>query len=286
MEPPEGSNQTDDLFFHWNVERGVEGATRHRNAGPVRAPAGHAASPTPLTLLNRGLAQPIAFLFGILGFAPGQLSIQSFTLTAAALATMADGTWPHLLAGASLVYLGLLFDRADLLIAEKKGRPAPWTQFLGVAVDRLIEVALVVALGVLTVRGVKGSPIPPLAILSDGWTLVVCAATAGLWMARKALETHAETLLLRTHLLATRRLPGPSAIPRHPVAQPVLGRLAGRDESVLLWCLGVALSQLDVTLLVLASIQLVALVEGLVLFNLRLRDPEVEASRILGPDYL
>ncbi|HUR61387.1 MAG TPA: hypothetical protein VM286_03365 [Candidatus Thermoplasmatota archaeon] len=264
----------------------MEGAIRHRSAGPVRAPERHAALPSPLTLLNRALAAPIAFLFGILGFAPGQLSIQSFTLTAAALFTMADGTWPHLMAGAAMVYLGLLFDRADLLIAEKRGRPSPWTQFLGVTVDRLIEVALVVALGVLTVRGVTGSPIPPLALLTDGWTLVVCAATAGLWMARKALETHAETLLLRTHLLTMRRLPGPSAIPRHRVAQPVIGRLAGRDESVLAWCLGVALSQLDVTLLLLGSLQLLALIEGVVLFNLRLRDPEVEASRILGPDYL
>jgi hypothetical protein len=263
----------------------VEGAYRHRSAGPVRAPVGHAPQPSPLQLVNRALARPIAFLFGVLGFAPGQLSIQSFTLTTAALATMADGQWAHLVTGAGIVYLGLLFDRADLLIAEKKGRPAPWTQFLGVAVDRLIEVAIIVALGVLTVRGVKGSPFPVWAPLSDGWILVVCAATAGLWMARRALENHAETVLLRTHLLTTRRLPGPSAIPRHRVVQAVIGRLAGRDECLLIWCLGVVLAQLDIALLVLGSIQLVALLEGLVLFNLRLRDPEVEASRILGPDY-
>ncbi|MEA3144282.1 MAG: hypothetical protein QOG31_1606 [Thermoplasmata archaeon] len=263
----------------------MEGAYRHRSAGPVRAPVGHGPLPSPLAAINRALARPIAFLFGVLGFAPGQLSIQSFTLTVAALATMADGQWPHLLTGAGIVYLGLLFDRADLLIAEKKGRPAPWTQFLGLAVDRLIEVAIVVALGVLTVRGVKGSPIPHLAPLSDGWILVVCAATAGLWMARRALENHAETLLLRTHLLTMRRLPGPSAIPRHRVAQPVIARLAGRDESILLWCIGVAFAQLDLTLLVLCVLQILCVLEALVLFNLRLRDPEVEASRILGPEY-
>jgi hypothetical protein len=246
---------------------------------------GHAPLPSPLAAVNRALARPIAFLFGILGFAPGQLSIQSFTLTVAALATMADGQWPHLLTGAAIVYIGLLFDRADLLIAEKKGRPAPWTQFLGIAVDRLIEVAIVVALGVLTVRGVRGSPIPHLLPLSDGWILVACAATAGLWMARRALESHAETMLLRTHLLQSRRLPGPSAIPRHRVAQPVIARLAGRDESILLWCVGVAFAQLDLTLLLLCSLQVLCVLETLVLFNLRLRDPEVEASRILGPEY-
>ncbi|MCA1810717.1 MAG: hypothetical protein LC623_01745 [Halobacteriales archaeon] len=263
----------------------MEGAYRHRSAGPVRAPEAHAPLPSPLAHLNRALARPIAFLFGTLGFAPGQLSIQSFTLTVAALATMADGQWPHLLAGAGLVYLGLLFDRADLLLAERKGRPSPWTQFLGIAVDRLIEVAIVVALGVLTVRGVRGSPIPHLTPLSDGWTLVLCAAAAGLWMARRALEHHAETMLLRTHLLTMRRLPGPSAIPRHRVAQPIIARLAGRDESILLWCIGVAFAQLDLTLIVLCVLQLLCVVEAIVLFNLRLRDPEVEASRILGPDY-
>jgi hypothetical protein len=243
------------------------------------------AGPSPLTLLNRLLARPIAFVFLLLGFAPGQLSIQSFTLTFLALATMADGQWPHLLAGSGLVYLGLLFDRADLLIAERKGRPAPWTTFLGHTVDRLIEVALVVALGVLTVRGVSGAPVPSWAPLSDGWILVVCAATAGLWMARSALESHAETLLLRLHLLSTRRLPGPSAIPRHRVAQAVIGRIGGRDETLLAWCIGVALGQLEITLILIAAVQFAALAEGLVLFNLRLRDPEVEASRILGPDY-
>jgi hypothetical protein len=263
----------------------VEGALRHRSQSHARPSAAQGPHPSPLAQLNRAAATPIASLFGILGFAPGQLSIQSFTLTAAALAAMSDGQWPHLVTGAALVYLGLLFDRADLLLAERKGRPAPWTQFLGVAVDRLIEVALVVALGVLTVRGVRGSPFPRLAPLSDGWTLVVCAATAGLWMARRALESHAETLLLRTHLLTMRRLPGPSAIPRHRVPRPAIGRIAGRDESILVWCIGLASSQLDLTLLVLGSVQLAALVESLVLFNLRLRDPEVEASRILGPDY-
>src|SRR5438105_11493032 len=95
------SNQTDDLLFRWNVNCAVEGAYRHRSAGPVRAPEGHAPLPSPLAAVNRALARPIAFLFGILGFAPGQLSIQSFTLTVAALATMADGQWLHLLTGAA-----------------------------------------------------------------------------------------------------------------------------------------------------------------------------------------
>lgn len=285
MAGPPRKNQTDDLLFWWNVEGGVEGAYRHRGAGPVRAPEGHALPPSPLAQVNRALARPVALLFGALGFAPGQLSIQSFTLTAAGLATVAGGQGLHLLGGAAIVYLGLLFDRADLLLAERRGRPSAWTQFLGVAVDRIIEVALVVCLGVLTVRGVAGSPVPPLSLLSDGWTLVVCAATTGLWMARRALETHAETLLLRTHLLRMRRLPGPSAIPRHRVAQPLFSRLAGRDECILVWCVGVALAQLDLTLLVLGLVQAACLVEALVLFNLRLRDPEVEASRILGPDY-
>src|SRR5690348_12045762 len=52
---------------------------------------------TPLAAFHRALCMPAAKLFGVLGFAPGQLSIQSVTFTVLGLATAADGYFPHLL---------------------------------------------------------------------------------------------------------------------------------------------------------------------------------------------
>src|SRR5207253_278500 len=115
----------------------------------LRPPVQPLRVPTPLSRANRILAMPIGALFLVLGVAPGQLSLQSLTLTAAGLVRMADGDWWHVVLGAGICYLGLLADRADLLIMERKGRPAPFTAFLGAAIDRLVEVGLVVGLGAL-----------------------------------------------------------------------------------------------------------------------------------------
>ncbi len=241
--------------------------------------------PTPLARANRMLAQPIAALFLLLGVAPGQLSLQSLTLTLVGLLRMADGTWSHVVLGAGLVYLGLLADRADLLIMERKGRPSAWTAFLGLAVDRLVEVAVLVGLGVLTVLGVQGSPLPHLELLPPVWTLVVCAAAIGFLLATKALEATGETLLLRAHLLTTRRLPGTATLSTRQPARSALAIVAGRDETILLSCLSALTAQVDVGLLVILALQFLSFVEQLVLFRLRLRDAESEAGRILGPDF-
>jgi phosphatidylglycerophosphate synthase len=241
--------------------------------------------PSPLTRLNAILARPLASFFLLLGIAPGQLSLQSFTVTAIGLVRMADGAWVHLATGAAIVYLGLLLDRADAIVAQRKGRPPAWGVFLGTAVDRMVEVALAATLGLLAVRGVTGLPLPVPDLLGHSWTLVLACGLAGLMMAVRALGAHSEVMLLRIHLLSTRRLPGPSAIPRSRPAQAVVERLAGRDETIALWCLGVALGQLELTILLLLALQAALLVERLVLFRLRLRDPEPEASRVLGPDY-
>jgi hypothetical protein len=256
------------------------------NGPPIlRPPSQPLRVPTPLARANRLLAQPIAALFLVLGVAPGQLSLQSLTLTAVGLLRMADGTWSHVLLGAAIVYLGLLADRADLLIMERKGRPAPWTLFLGLAIDRLVEGAVVVGLGALVLLGVAQSPFPPLHLLTEGWTLVACAAAVGLLLGARALEAMAETLMLRTHLLATRRLPGTTQLSGRPPTRSFLAPMVGRDETILLACLAAAFNQMEVGLLVIAALQALAFLEQLVLFRQRLKDSESEASRILGPDY-
>ncbi len=240
--------------------------------------------PTPLARGNRILAQPIAALFVILGVAPGQLSLQSLTLTLVGLLRMADGAWSNVLLGAIIVYLGLLADRADLLIMERKGPPSSWTAFLGLAIDRLVEVAVVIGLGMLATTGIHGGPSVAV-VLPALWTVVACAAAAGLLLATRSVEALAETLLLRAHLLATRRLPGTAMLQNRPPPRSYLAPLAGRDETILLACLAAAFGQPELGLVVIAGLQLVAFFEQVVLFRLRLKEAEAEAGRILGPDW-
>jgi hypothetical protein len=75
------------------------------------------------------------------------------------------------------------------------------------------------------------------------------------------------------------------ALPRHAPGQPVVGAWIGRDELVLAWCVGVAIGQLEVTAMAIAAALLALVLEDTVLFRMHLRDPEVVASRVLGPDY-
>jgi len=239
---------------------------------------------TPLSGFNRALATPIAKLFGVLGFAPGQLSIQSLTVTVLAMATAADGLPGHLLAGAAMVYVALLLDRADTVLAERKGTPGPWTLFLGVVADRLVELALVTGLAVLAVRGIE-HPLAPWLVLPGPGLPILVAAAGGTWLVRRGVEQTAETLLLRTHLIATRRLPGPMAVARTRPVRPLIGAIVGRDESIVIFAAGIALGQIAVAAVALLIAQGLGLIEAIVLFHLRLREPEVEASRMLGPGY-
>lgn len=239
---------------------------------------------TPLSSFHRALATPIAGLFAVLGFAPGQLSIQSLTFTILGLVTAVDGQFGHMLAGGAMVYLGLLVDRADLVLTERRGSPGAWTMFLGLVTDRLVEISLMVGLGILAVRGIE-HPILPWMVLPEGWAPILAVAAGAAWLGRRAIEQAAETMLLRTHLLETRRLPGPNSVQRNAPARAYFGQLLGRDELVVICALGIALGQAGLAILVLLAAQVLLFLEALVLFHLRLRDPEGEASRVLGPDY-
>lgn len=200
---------------------------------------------------NAFLARPIAKLFGLLGFAPGQLSIQSLTLTLVGLLRMATGDWDHVVQGTLIVYGALLLDRADHLLADEKGRPPAWGIFLGLLADRLVEVGLVVGIAVLLVVGLTGvpswidhawTPLPP------GWALVLAVGTAAVMVLWRVAGAYADLLYLRTHLLVIRRLPGPSVLPRKPQGVDRLNRLFDRDLLVLTWLIGLVLGQLQLLL--------------------------------------
>jgi hypothetical protein len=237
--------------------------------------------------VNATLARPLATFFGLLGVAPGQLSLQSLWLTVVGLVRMASGEWSHVAQGALIVYLGLLLDRADFLLSEEKGRPAAWGTYLGLLVDRLVEASLVVGLGVLAAVGISGQPraLPAWDFLAPSDAVVLAVAALATMLVWRLAGAYADVLYLRTHLLVIRRLPGPSIISRRPQGIERLNRLFDRDMLVLAWLLGVVLAQVQLTLAVLFLAHLAALAESIVLFWHRRKDPEPQASRILGRDY-
>ncbi|MFA5945141.1 MAG: hypothetical protein WC876_11825 [Candidatus Thermoplasmatota archaeon] len=253
-------------------------------------PARRRAVPSERSLLwhvNAALARPLARVFGLLGVAPGQLSLQSLWLTIVGLVRMASGEWSHVVQGALVVYLGLLLDRADHLLSEEKGRPQAWGVYLGLMVDRLVEAALVVALGVLLATGITDAPrlANPWEFLSVPAALVLAATALAMMFSWRLASAYADVLYLRTHLLVIRRLPGPSIIPRKPQGVERLNRLFDRDLLILAWLVGVVLGQLQLTLAVILVAHTAALGESIVLFWHRRKDPEPQASRILGREY-
>ena len=85
--------------------------------------------------------------------------------------------------------------------------------------------------------------------------------------------------------MVVRRLPGPSIIARRPQGVARLNRLFDRDLLILVWLLGCVLAQLQLTLVLILGAHIAALVESIVLFWMRRKDPEPQASRILSNEY-
>lgn len=237
----------------------------------------------PMGTLHRAVSRPIASLVLLLGFAPGQLSLQSLTLTLVGLARMWGGSWEHVAQGAGIAYAGILLDRADQWVMEKRGRPSAWTVYLGIAVDRLVEVSLVVGAAVVAVAGQR-MPLESLVPASPTLVVVLAAVGAGLVLAHRALVASADMLILRQHLLTRQRLPAPVAFSRHAVARPFFARLVGRDEVLLGWAVSLTLGQAVLFLVALGVAAFLWILEDLVLLHRRLKEPEVHASALLGPD--
>lgn len=238
--------------------------------------------------VNAFIARPIAKAAAMLGFAAGQLSFQSLTLSLVGLLRMASGEWDHVVQGTLIVYGGLLLDRADHLLGDLNGRPAPWGLFLGLVVDRLVEVGLILGLAILLATGTTGVPSGldhAWAPLARPWALVLAGGTLASMLVWRMAGAYADVLYLRTHLLVVRRLPGPSFIPRTPQGVERLNRLFDRDLLVLAWLVGAVLVQVQLALLVILAAHVGALVETLALFWQRRKDPEPQASRILGQQY-
>jgi hypothetical protein len=233
--------------------------------------------------VNAALARPVASLFLLLGFTAGQLSFQSLTVTLVGLLRMASGDWGHVVQGALVVYGGLLLDRADHLVAQAKGRPPAWGTFLGLLVDRRVEVGLLLGLAALLVLGIDGGP-DAWRPLSTRWALVACGGALAALLTWRLAAAYSDVLALRTHLLVARRLPGPSPVLRRPAATPFFTRWVDRDLLVVVWAGGLALGQLQATALAWLGLSFLGLCESIALFWRRRRDPEPHANRVLTQD--
>jgi hypothetical protein len=243
---------------------------------PPRQRAAH----SPLWHLNAVLARPIAALFGLLGVAPGQLSLQSVTLTVIGLLRAANGDWSEVVQGTLLVYAGLLLDRADDLLASRAKLVPAWSRFLGLVADRVVESTLLVAMIWLAPGVQRGwEPLGP-----RHFDLLVASLLATLLLGRLA-AAYGDLLTLRLHLNQARRLPGPSARSTpHPV-RPLLSRFVDRDTFILVWVAGVITGQIQAAAGILLVGQFVVLLEQMILFWSRRRDPEAHATHVLvnGP---
>lgn len=229
------------------------------------------------------LARPVAVLFGSLGFAPGQLSLQSLTLSILGVLRMADGRVGHIWQGAAIIYVGLLLDRADDLIAARRGRIGTWPIFLDVMANRIVEALLIVTLGVLAVRA--ESAVPSWEPMSNPWFLVVLGATLAAMLLWHLAMTYGDLLALRTHLLVARRIPGPSNLAVDPPVLAYVTLVFDRDLFVLLWAAGAVLEQYQLTAVLLCAFYTAALVEAIVVVWRRRLEPETHAGRILATDY-
>ncbi len=216
---------------------------------------------------------------------PEAACLQSLWLTLVGFYRMMDGTFPHVAQGTLLASAGLLFDRADQWLMETKGRPSPWTLYLGIVFDRLVEIVLVGAAAWLAVLGYGGYSHHAILTFQPGTAIVVAVVAAGLHLAHRALEAAGDVLVLRQHLLSRQRLPAPMRVVRGSGARPYLGRFVGRDEWMLGWAIGLMAGEPAIVLLAGVALGLGLVVEDLILVHIRLRQSEARSSLLLGPEY-
>ncbi len=242
----------------------------------------------PISTFNSACARPLSWLLAGLGFTPNLVSLLSLAVSVLGLVLVADGSWARMTQGALLVHLGLLLDHADGQVARRKGLGTTWGMYLDMVIDRIVEIGLVLGLAFAAVRGVTGVPawLPPVwAPLGLPGFLVLAVATVGAMMAWRFLTAYNDLLYLRTHLLSTKRVPGPTVIPKRLVRRPLVPWVFNRDWVFLMWLVGVLLAQIQALLFLLLGLHLLVSLEKVVVFAVRHKDPEGDATRVLGRDY-
>lgn len=241
----------------------------------------------PLTLLNSALARPFSFVFVALRITPNQVTVLSLLTSLAGTVLVATGEYGRACLGAGLVFLGLVLDHADGQVARRTGATSLWGMYLDAVFDRIVEVALFLAIVVAGMRGtVEWDRAGWTALaLPDGALAAVAALTLGCVFLGKYVATYGTLLYLREHILA-----GGGKIEFTPPSSnpPVWSRrLPGynRDVFLVVWCLAIVASQVPVMLLGLAAIGLLGLVFGVRNFHSRHKQFSTAARAAFDPDF-
>ena len=242
----------------------------------------------PLSTFNSWTARPFSYALWKLGFTPNQVSLLSLLVSVVGLLRAADGVWSHMVQGALLVHLGLVLDHADGQVARRSGKGSTFGMFLDMVIDRAVEIGLVLTLALAQWMGVRAVPdlLPaPWEPLGTPWFLVACIATVGAMMLWRFLGAYTDILYLRSFLLAQKRLPQPDLRPASLAKRPLVPWVFNRDWVLAIWAVGLVLGQVQGTLLLLLALHLLSCLEKVVVFTVRHRQPEADASRILAKDY-
>ena len=231
----------------------------------------------PLAALHSWMARPFSWALAGLRFSPNVVSLLSLLVSVAGLWLVATR---QVAVGVALVYFGLILDHADGQVARRRGMGSTWGMYLDMAIDRVVEIGLILAL-----MSAPPGLWPSWAPFASGPAAILAAATIGVMMLWRFLTAYNDVLFLRSHLMATRRLPAIDAAPARLIRRPIFPWVFNRDWVIVLWALGALAGQAQATILLLLALHALSCVEKMLVFSVRHRAPEGDASRILGPDY-
>ncbi len=232
----------------------------------------------PLGRFNSATAQPLSAALAAMRATPNQVSVLSLLVSLVGIVAVAAGDASMLVAGALLVHVGLLLDHADGQVARRRGMGSTWGMYLDMVIDRIVETGLIVATVAAALRRAPGLTTPwmPLPDLAVAMLAVVAIAAMLTW---RFLNAYNDVLYLRSHLLATGRIP--AAVP----ATPGRGVVFTRDWVFLIWLVGTILGQHLALLALLAGLHGLVCLGKIRAFWLHHRQPEVRAAAVLDRDY-
>lgn len=236
----------------------------------------------PLSTFNSWCARPLSRALAPV-MTPNQVSLLSLAVSVAGLVLVAQGPWRTAVVGALAVHLGLLLDHADGQVARRRGMGSTWGMYLDMVIDRIVEIGIVLAL--LGATWAAPDWITSWSPLSAGRVAWIAVATVGAMMLWRFLNAYNDVLYLRSHLLSAGRLPDPEARPKGVAKRPLVPWVFNRDWVLMIWLVGVALTQLQATLLLLFGLHVLSCLEKIIVFRVRHKHPEGDATRVLGKDY-
>ncbi len=238
----------------------------------------------PLSRFNSWCARPLSAMFA--GWAtPNQVSVLSLAVSLAGLVLVASAQWDLMALGAGLVHVGLLLDHADGQVARRQGTGSTLGMYIDMVFDRIVEIAMIVALIPALAAGISEAPIEPVWSVEPWlatWLAMLALGTMMLW---RFLNAYNDVLYLRSHILETGQVPSPAARPKKLLKRPLIPWVFNRDWVLAIWALGVLTAQIHAMVVLLLVLHTLVSIEKVLVFRARHQDPEGDAARVLGKDY-